>query len=149
MANFSSAQLRSLIHGAYTLIEWHKPRGVVRTPQVAGRFMLIDGAVATIWRDESEAAVQATLAAFGRYTLTGDEFSYGYDESTAIAKTSAGVTVSREPLWKGMRRFRVVRETDAVRLTASGGQEFLFAPEGLKYSEGGKLLRVWRRVEPN
>jgi hypothetical protein len=56
--------------------------------------------------------------------------------------------VSHKAPWEGMRSFSVSRDGDTVLLRSATEQEFLFSRAGLKYSEKGKVLRVWRRI-PN
>ena len=42
-----------------------------------------------------------------------------------------------------MRSFSVSRDGDTVLLRSATEQEFLFSREGMKYSEKGKVVRVW------
>jgi hypothetical protein len=48
-----------------------------------------------------------------------------------------------------LRSFSIRVMPDEIRLTADGGQEFVFTRAGVTYSEqAGKPLRVYRRVSP-
>ena len=63
-------------------------------------------------------------------------------------QTPANMTLSRRVPWEGMREFAVKQEDNTVRLQYSGGKaEFVFTPEGMTYSIGGQVVRVWHRVK--
>ncbi len=133
--------------GMYALEEWHKDGQVLHPPQVDGRFVLLNGSVVYIIHSRVPGATQTTSASFGTYVLRDGKFSYRYDVPSTFTQTASGITVSRDPPWEGMRSFDVLRDRDAVRLRSpNGAQEFVFTKDGLTYSEGGKVLRVWRRV---
>jgi hypothetical protein len=141
-----AARICALIEGAYDLEEWHMAEGVMRPPQVIGRFMLKDGAVSTLMHDRTRPSLQTTLAMYGSYTLNEREFAYSYDEPLRIVQSDSGTTLSRTPMWDGKRLFAVKYDDGVVHLRAAGRQEFLFSVRGLLYSEAGTVLRVWRRI---
>jgi hypothetical protein len=138
---------KARVEGVYSLQEWHLGGEVVRPPRVDGRFFLLDGAVITIIHNRVQEDKQTTFAAYGSYLLDATRFSYRYDDASVFVQTASALTVSRKPPWEGMRSFKLVSEGNAVRLRSDNGlQEFLFSPDGLTYSENGKVQRVWRRV---
>jgi len=138
---------KAIMEGVYSLQEWHLGGEVVRPPRVDGRFLLLDGAVITIVHNRVQEAKQITFVAYGSYLLDATRFSYRYDDTSAFVQTASAITVSRKLPWEGMRAFTLIREGNAVRLRSDNGlQEFLFSPDGLTYSENGKVQRVWRRV---
>jgi hypothetical protein len=138
--------LRTRIEGIYILEEWHTDTGVFRPPQVEGRFILLNGAVVVFLRNRIQEAHQTTIAAYGSYVLKANEFSYRYEEPSVFTQTSSGITVSHKLFWEGMRSFSASHEGETVRLRSATGEEFLFSPAGLKYSQKGKVQRVWRRI---
>lgn len=138
--------LRAKIDGIYALEEWHTDTGVFRPPQVDGRFVALNGAVVVVLHNRIQRSNQTTTASYGSYVLKPTEFSYRYEEPSVFTQTSAGVTVSHKAPWEGMRSFSASRDGEAVRFRSASGEEFLFSQEGLKYSEKGKVLRVWRRI---
>jgi hypothetical protein len=140
--------LPATIDGIYAIEEWHTDAGVFRPPQVDGRFILLNGAVAIILHNRIQEAKQTTTASYGSYVLSATEFSYRYEEPSVFTQTSSEITVSHKAPWEGMRSFSVSRDGDTVLLRSATEQEFLFSRAGLKYSEKGKVLRVWRRI-PN
>ena len=144
-ASLKSAKAR--IEGVYSLQEWQLGSEVVRPPSVDGRFLLHDGVVITVLHNRVQETSQTTTASFGSYFLDAARFSYRYDDWSVFVQTAGAITVSRTLPFEGMRVFTVISESNAVRLRSDDGlQEFLFAPDGLTYSENGKVQRVWRRV---
>jgi hypothetical protein len=144
----SVAELRAAIDGVYTLEEWHSEGQVLRPPLVDGRFVLMNGTVTTVLLNDAQESNRTSNASFGKYVLDETNFSYGYDVRSSFTQTTSTITVSRTPGFAGMRQFAVSVEGNAVHLK-SGQGEFVFSPEGLRYSENGRLLRVWRRVKAN
>jgi hypothetical protein len=138
--------LRATIDGIYVLEAWHTDAGVFRPPQVEGRFILLNGAVITVLHNRIQESNQTTLASYGSYVLNLTEFSYRYDKPSVFTQTSSGIAVSHKAPWEGMRSFAVSRDGETVRLRSATEEEFLFSRDGVKYSQSGKLLRVWRRI---
>ena len=146
-AQTSADEPRTLIEGVYALQEWHKDGQILRPPQVDGRFVLLHGSVVWLMHNRTQEINQTTNASFGSYALDAARFSYWYDDPSTFVRTASGITVSHDPPWPGVRTFDVKREGDAVRLRSPDHQqEFLFTKEGLTLSDGGKVLRVWRRM---
>lgn len=141
------SEIRAVIDGAYILEEWHSDDSVFRPPQVEGRSVFSNGAVVFIVINKIHEDKQITAALFGAYQLSAGSFSYRYDNASIFTQAGSAIAESRRLPWEGMRDFDVAQEGSAVRLRsrASERAEFLFDAEGQRYSEGGKLLRVWRR----
>jgi hypothetical protein len=138
---------KSRMTGIYMLQEWDKDGGHYVPPQVEGRFVLLDGAIMTILYNRVQPTSQVSTVLVGKYELSADRFSYGYDEVSVTTESADGASVSHKPLWEGMRGFSVVVNDDAVRLKEeNGSREFVFSDEELNYFEKGKLLRKWRRI---
>jgi hypothetical protein len=133
------------IEGLYTLQEWRKDGQILKPPKVNGRFVLLNGSVVYNIYNRAQDAEQRTIMAFGSYTLDANKFSYHYEDTSIFTQTASGNTASYEPLWEGVRSFDVQREGGTVRFR-SGKQEFLFTKDTLTYSEGGEVLRVWKRI---
>ena len=138
--------LRATIDGMYALEEWHTDTGVVRPPQVDGRFIALNGAVVVILHNRMQEANQTTTASYGSYVLNATGFAYRYEEPSVFTQTSSGITVSHKAPWEGMRSFAVSRDGETVILRSATGEEFVFSREGVKYAQKGKILRVWRRI---
>jgi hypothetical protein len=140
--------IKALIEGAYTLQEWHAGEGVLHPPAVDGRFVLRDGVVATILKNWSQPGAKVSAANYGRYSFDSSGFSYSYEDATAVTETPSEAKVSHKLLFEGTRSFTASRDANGVRLRrAEENVEFFFTPELLTYSENGKVLRVWKRVQ--
>jgi hypothetical protein len=136
------------IDDAYILEEWHSDGLVFRRPQVEGRIIFLKGEVLTILINKTLEEKRFTITAFGVYKLNADVFSYRYDNASMFTQTQSAINVSHNLPWVGMRDFDITQEEGAtVRLRSRSSEqaEFVFSAEGLRYSENGKLLRVWRR----
>jgi hypothetical protein len=144
----SIAELRSQIEGVYALDEWHIDGKAFRPPQVDGRFVLKNGAVITVLLNNADETNRTSTSQFGVFILDETSFSYRYDTRSNFRQAPNGITSSNAPGFEGMRRFTVSVEGKAVHLN-SGQQEFVFTSDGLAYSENGKLLRRWHRIEGN
>jgi hypothetical protein len=143
----SVSEIRATIDGAYILEEWHNDERVFRPPQVEGRVVYLNGAVVTILIDKMREERQITVAEFGVYELRAGSFSYRYDNASTFTQAANTISVSHTLPWEGMRDFDVTQEGVTIRLRSRSAEqaEFIFNAEGLRYSVGGKLLRVWRR----
>lgn len=146
-ADDSLETVKSRMSGVYTLQEWSKDGIRYVSPQVDGRFVLLNGVIMTILYNRMQPPNQISTVLVGRYVLNADRFSYGYDEVSVVTESADAANISHKPLWDGMRNFTVSVENDAVRLREENGtREFVFASEELNYFEKGKLLRKWRRT---
>jgi hypothetical protein len=107
----------------------------------------LNGTVATILIYKMREDQQVTGAAFGVYELRAGSFSYRYDNASTFTQTATAINVSHTLPWEGMRDFDITQEGAIVRLRSRSAEqaEFIFNAEGVRYSVGGKLLRVWRR----
>jgi hypothetical protein len=144
----SIERLKARVEGVYALQEWHKDGKVFTPPQADGRFVLLNGVVITVLNDRTEEGSQGTFAWFGSYVLEERKYSYHYSSASVFRQTTAGITASYKEPWEGMRTFAVSLEGDAVHFRSENGQaEFLFTHDEARYSQDGKLQRIWRRVK--
>ena len=138
---------QALILGLYELEEWHTDAAVLKPPQIYGRFILVDGTVATILRNDAQANRRTTSTSVGHYAIDNTHFAYGYENASSFIETTNGVTASHKTPWEGMRSFAIQATPDAVTLRSEGGQEFVFTRAGLTdYEKAGTPLRVYRRI---
>jgi hypothetical protein len=143
----SVGDIKGTIDGAYILEEWHTDTGVFRSPQVEGRIVFLNGVVVTILINKMRQERQVTVAEFGVYELREETFSYRYDNASTVTQTANNINVSSALPREGMRYFDIMQEGATVRLRSRSAEqaEFVINTEGIRYSIGGKLLRVWRR----
>jgi hypothetical protein len=146
-AGDSAPAIKTAIDGAYILEEWHINENVFRPPQVEGRVVFLNGAVVSILINNTQEDRKFTVALFGIYQLSQNSFSYRYDNSSIFIQTASAITESHNPPFAGMRDFDITRDGATVQLQSRSSERasFIFDPDGQKYSEGGKLVRVWRR----
>jgi hypothetical protein len=138
---------KSRMTGVYALQQWDKDDVSYVSPQVDGRFVLLNGMIMTVLYNRMQPATQVTTVLVGKYELNAARFAYAYDEVSVVTESADAKSVSHKPLWEGMRGFTVSVGDDAVRLREENGtREFVFADEELNYFEKGKLLRKWRRT---
>ncbi len=138
---------QSLLPGVYELQEWHTPAGVLKPPQIYGRFILFDGTVATVLRNEAQPDKRSTSVTVGHYELDSSHFAYTYTNASSFTETPSKVTASHKTPWEGLRSFKIEVTPQGVRLRSEGGQEFVFTNSGMTYSEKtGTALRVYRRI---
>jgi hypothetical protein len=145
----SVTELKAIVEGVYILDEWHNDGKVFRPPQVEARFVLLNGNNVFLAVNKMQEANQVTIAEFGVYTLQVDSFAYCYDNVSTITQTANDAAVSHTLLWEGMRNFAVTQEGDTVRFRSRSAEqaEFLFTTGGMRYSEGGQLLRAYHRAK--
>ena len=141
----STGEVKRAIEGIYALDEWHIQGRTLRPPQVDGRFVLQNGSVVTILLNNSDETNKTSSAQFGVFILDETSFSYRYDTRSSFRQTPGGILPGGAG-FDGVRKFLVSVDARVVHLK-SGQQEFIFTPEGMTYSEEGKLLRVWRRIK--
>jgi hypothetical protein len=138
--------IHALTSGVYELAEWHIDGVVLKPPQVEGRFILLNGTITTILHRTSPEK-QTTMVLSGKCVLDKAHFSYGYEDASIFTETPSGTSSSHKRPWEGERSFTAIATPDGIRfLSENGQQEFLFTTPGLRYSENGLTLRVWRRV---
>ena len=139
--------LQTRMAGLYTLEEWHKDGAVFRSPQVNGRFVILNGTIMTILDNRMQPSIRVTTVVIGRYELDPTRFSYAYDEVSEITEEGDTAKVSHKSRWDGMRTFTPSMDGDALRLRQTDGPfEFVFTSEGLDYRSDGKTVRKWRRT---
>jgi hypothetical protein len=143
----SVSEIKAVIDGAYNLEEWHSADRVFRPPQVDGRFIVLNGAVVTILIKKTPEEQRFTFIGFGVYELNEGSFSYRYDNVSRFIQKEGAINESHELPFVGMRDFDITEEGGTIRLRSQSSEqaELIFNAEGVRYSEGGKLLRVWRR----
>jgi hypothetical protein len=134
-----------MIEGVYVLQEWWIDGRRFAQPQVAGRFVLVDGVAIAILHKRIDAARRHSATLFGSYRLTAQSFAYGYDDAATITYAEDAIAGSAALPWLGMREFLVEQIPDATRVY-TGNQEFVFARDGFTYAENGSLLRRWQRA---
>ena len=140
--------VKSLVEGVYELCEWHTAEGKLTPPDVEGRFVLGDGVVVTVLKNWSRPASRVWISSYGTYQLDTSGFTYKYDDGVIVTETPEGPKLAHGPLFAEARSFTRGPEQDPVHLRRKEGAiEFAFSPAGLRYSEGGKLLRVWQRAK--
>jgi len=137
----------SSVEGVYALQEWHTNSGVLAPPAVDGRFVLQDGAVITILQNHADEANKITSTVFGVFAQEGCNFSYRYTNASLLIETGTGSSVSHKLPWEGMRVFAVTSEgAGNILRTADGKAELNFTEGGLRYSENGKFVRLWKKI---
>jgi hypothetical protein len=143
----SVSEIKTVIEGAYILEEWHVDENVFRPPQVDGRYIVLNGIVITVLINKMHEDEQISATLFGFYELKAGSYSYRYENVSIFTQTESAITVSHHLPWEGMRDFDIAQEGATVRLRSRSSEqaEMIFNAEGVRYSEGGKLLRVWRR----
>ena len=137
---------RAGIEGVYVLQEWHRNGEILRPPVVDARAVLLNGRIVFISRDGAQESNKTTVAGYGIYILEPGKFSYRYEQYSVVTQTAAGISISEELPWEGLRTFAVSVDPDEARFQAmEGPQEFRVTAGGLSYSDG-KQMRVYRRV---
>jgi len=140
-------KLHSIVAGAYELEEWHENGAVLRPPLVEGRAVAVNGTIMTIFHNRSRTDKQITAVLVGNYVLDKARLAYRFQDTAIYTETAAGISVSRKPLWEGMRSFSAsVTASGAVQFCSDAGQQgFTFTLAGFTYWENGQTVRVWRR----
>jgi hypothetical protein len=144
----SITELKAAIEGVYILEEWNIDGQTFRPPAVEGRFVILNGNIMTVLIDTTQDSKMTYTTLYGVYSLTPDSFAYKYETRTTFTQTPDKISLSRAIPWEGMREFTVKQEGNSVHLQSGEKAAFDFNPEGEIYSEGGKVLRVWRRAKP-
>jgi hypothetical protein len=146
----SLTELRATIEGVYTLQEWTIDGQTFQAPAVEGRSVLLDGNIITILIDTSQPSKKTYNTIIGSYSLTADSFTYTYTSRTGFTQSADSISLSRALPFDGKpREFTLRQEGNSVHLQYGDKAAFDFNPDGQIYSEGGKVLRVWRRVKPD
>jgi hypothetical protein len=138
---------KSLVEGVFELREWHTAEGKLTPPAVDGRFVLRDGVVMTVLKNRAKAESRVWISSYGTYRVDGPGFTYEYDDGIIVTETPEGNRLVHGPLFGEPRWFSPTPDGSGIRLRRKEGEiEFAFTKDGLRYSEGGKLLRVWKRA---
>ena len=140
--------LSNAIAGVYPLEEWHTDSGVLRPPQVDGRFVLVDGNVLftlRTWTDQNRGSMTTGV---GTYKLAPGLFSYSYDSWASFTETPSSVTASHVVPLAGIQQFDASQLGSQLVLRNARAAEFVFADGTIRYSVKDKLVRLWRRLQP-
>ena len=141
-------EVKTAIEGVYILDEWTIGGQTFRPPAVEGRFVILSGNIVTVLIDATQESKKTYSTLYGVYSLSPDSFAYKYETGATFTQTPDNISLSRGTPWEGMREFTVKQEGDSVHLQFGEKAAFEFNPDGEIYSEGGKVLRVWRRAKP-
>lgn len=134
------------MEGVYALEEFGKDGAIYRSPQVSGRYMILNGAVFWIFHDRTQQSKQTSTAAFGHYTISEGAYAYQYDDYTVYTHADGGTSVSRQLPWEGMRPYVPVRESDGLHLrNVDARQDFFCSLDGLTFAFGHDY-RKYRRI---
>jgi hypothetical protein len=146
-ADDSLPKIKAAIDGAYILKEWHINEKIFEPPLVEGRIVFLNGTVVSVLINDTNGDRKFTVALFGSYQLSQTSFSYRYDNSSIFVQTATSITESHNPPFEGTREFDITQDGTTISLQSRSSERasFIFDAEGQKYSEGGKLVRVWRR----
>ena len=108
------AEVRAVVEGTWTLIEWHVDGRVLRPPEMDGRWMVHDGLVmATRHRDGADG--YESTAGYGTYCWGPTTWTYGYERSEdRRGPSSDDVTLRVSDI--PMRTFEITREGDHLIL---------------------------------
>ena len=108
------AEVRAVVEGTWTLIEWHVDGRVLRPPEMDGRWMVHDGLVmATRHRDGADG--YESTAGYGTYRWGPTTWTYGYERSEdrrGPSPDDVTLRVTSIPL----RTFEITREGDHLVL---------------------------------
>lgn len=136
------------MEGVYALEEFRKDGVVYRSPQVSGRYMILNGAVFWIFHDRTGQSTQTSTAAFGHYTISEGTYAYQYDDYTVYTHTDTGTSISRELPWEGMRPYVPVLESDGLHLrNVDTRQDFFCSLDGLTFTFGRGDYRKYHRIK--
>src|ERR1700674_2814845 len=144
-----SQDVKRCIEGVFVLDEFKKDGEIYRTPQIAGRYVVLNGAVLFIFHDRTQQSKQTSNVGFGSYTISSTTYAYHYDDYAMYTHTSTGTSVSRQPPWEGMLPFTLVVEQDGVHLrNADTRTDFLCSPDTLVITLGPEgNYRKYRRLK--
>jgi hypothetical protein len=121
---------------------------VFRPPQIVGRFIVLNGTVTFVLHDRTQQSSQTSYVGIGKYTATASQYSYGYDDYYTYTQTDAGISVSRQLPFEGVRSFAPMLENDGMYLrTVDLQQSIQCTLDGLTYSFGAGNYRKYRRTK--
>jgi hypothetical protein len=136
------------MEGVFAREEFGKNGEVFRPPQIAGRYMVLNGVVLFIFHDRIRQADQTSYVGFGRYTISATAYAYGYDDFSTYAHAAAGTSVSQKLPFEGMKSFTSALEQDGMHLrSADARQDYKCSPGELLYTFGPGNYRKYRRIK--
>jgi hypothetical protein len=145
----SLTELKAAIEGVYILDEWTIDGKTFRPPAIEDRSILLNGNIITILIDTTQESKKTYNTIIGVYSLSADSFTYTYTSRTGFTQSTDGISLSRALPFDGKpRTFTVKEEGNSVHLEYEDKAAFDFNPDGQIYSEAGKVVRVWRRANP-
>ena len=147
--NPPSAELRRVLEGTWTLVEWPAEGTVMRPPEAGGRWMVRDGIVLAVRFRNGPKSFESS-ADYGEYKFTDTEWSYGYERnqlaqgpSAAEAKTTIQLT---QPI--KMRTYKITHEGAKVilRATDNASRWEFDGPFFSVIAADGTLTRKYRKI---
>ena len=137
---------KDIVEGSWRLDLWDDEGRQWKSPEAHGRFVLRDGVVIFMAQRPSLRGSYARYA-YGQYELTETTWSYGYLHDTIVRETEAGIAISRDLPWNGLRTFNLMKQGSRTELSNGDGR-YRLAYEGnrLFYFETDRLVRAWTRI---
>jgi hypothetical protein len=90
------AQIKATIEGVYELVEWNDNGVTHKPPQATGRVYRVNGNYYWIVHNET-ANGSVDFFGTGKYKITDNSYSYGYEELNLVSRTGSDVHLSRRP----------------------------------------------------
>jgi hypothetical protein len=148
-AQTANQEIKKCVEGAFALEEFKKDGVVYRSPQIAGRYVVLDGTVSFIFHDRTQQSTQISYVGFGPYTIDATAYAYHYDDYARYTSSSGGTSVSRQSPWDGMMSFKLVVEQDGIHLRNAEAQvDFQCSPDTLLIILGPEgNYRKYRRLK--
>jgi hypothetical protein len=151
------AQIREKIEGIYELVEWNDNGVIHKPPQATGRMYEVNGN--HFWMAHNETA-NGSVDYFGtgRYKITENTYSYGYDEEKLVSKSGSNVQLiqpheawGKDLVLPHMRTFDLKFENGVVKdepvdksIHASG----IWDGESYIYTDNDKhQVRTYKRIK--
>ena len=111
---------KDIIEGSWRLDLWDDEGRQWKSPEACGRFVLRDGIVIFMAQRPSLRGSYARYA-YGQYALTETTWSYGYLHDTIVRETEAGIAISRDLPWNGLRTFNLMKQGSRTELISGDG----------------------------
>jgi hypothetical protein len=142
-------EIKKCVEGAFAVEEFKKDGVIYSSPQIAGRYMVLDGTVSFIFHDRTQQSTQISYIGFGHYTIDATAYAYHYDDYVRYTSSSGLTSVSRQSPWDGMMSFKLVVEQDGMHLrNAQAHVDFQCSPDTLLIILGPEgNYRKYRRLK--
>jgi hypothetical protein len=134
------------IEGLWKLVEWHEGEDVLVSPQIGGRLSLNEGTILyMVYRESADESMY--IYGYGAYSITGNEYRYGYDRFTEVI-----VRGDEKEVWSGSRpesRYTAVRANSRLEILEADSRTSGLVLDGnrLTWTRDSKPLRVYERVQ--